>query len=429
MSKIYFLICLFSISTITISQTGWTWTPLADLPIKISNNAVESALIDGEPFVYSFGGIDSTKLGSGITNRSYKYNVSTNNWTAIDPIPFSANNIASAASTVKNKIYIIGGYTVLEDGTEVSSNEVIRYDPSTDTYLENGANIPVPIDDQVQCVWKDSLIYVITGWSNTGNVPNVQIYNPSFDNWSMGTTTPDTYVYKVFGGSGTIIGDTIFYYGGASNGISFPAQKKLRKGIINPSDPTDITWSELEDGPVRKYRSACLTADDMIYWLGGSSISYNYNGIAYDGGEGVDPLTSINRYNTRVGDWYLAESSPYGVMDFRGVAQIGPRSWIIAGGMHVDQEVSAKSYLLSIESVVGLINHPVQNESLKISNNQIMNDGHLMSVEIFGLDGRRIAELDEEERNLPDTGNQMVIIKAKFKTRTILHHKSPLNLE
>ena len=58
-----------------------------------------------------------------------------------------------------------------------------------------------------------------------------------------------------------------------------------------------------------------------------------------------------------------------------------------------------------------------------------MNYGHLMSVEIFGLDGRRIAELGEEERSLPDTGNQMVIIKAKFETRTILHHKSPLNLE
>ena len=43
--------------------------------------------------------------------------------------------------------------------------------------MPDGADIPKAIDDQVQAVWQDSLIYVITGWSNTTNVVDVQASN------------------------------------------------------------------------------------------------------------------------------------------------------------------------------------------------------------------------------------------------------------
>ena len=75
-------------------------------------------------------------------------------------------------------------------------------------------------------VYKDSLIYVVTGWSGSGfsgtNVANVQIYNPANDTWSVGTPVPNTNQYKAFGASGIIVEDTIYYFGGAKiSGFNF----------------------------------------------------------------------------------------------------------------------------------------------------------------------------------------------------------------
>ena len=93
---------------------------------------------------------------------------------------------------VDDVAYVIGGYHVFADitvraqfgpGTSVGSGH--------ETWLTDGAPIPIPIDDHVQAVWRDSLIYVITGWSNNTNVAAVQIYDPALDQWSVGTPGPE----------------------------------------------------------------------------------------------------------------------------------------------------------------------------------------------------------------------------------------------
>ena len=211
-----YLILFLFFPSITFSQTGWTWTEINSMPERISNNAVTQGVDgSGNINVYSFSGIDSTKLYSGINLKSYRYNVTTALWETIASLPDGQGKIAAGASTIKNKIYIIGGYHVNANGSEVSSAKVHVYDPTTNTYLLDGAEIPVPIDDHVQAVWRDSLIYVVTGWSNNNNVPDVQIYDPAHDNWLIGTATPNITQYKMFGASGVIIGDTIYYNGGS----------------------------------------------------------------------------------------------------------------------------------------------------------------------------------------------------------------------
>lgn len=350
--KLYLLPILLC-ANLGIAQQGWNWTPLADMPEKVSNNAVCEGMMGGNMYVYSFGGIDTTKIWSGINKGAYRYDVTNNVWDQIDTLPVVLPLIASSANRVQNKIYIIGGYHVYAGGSEISSDEVIIYNPETNSYEPNGAPIPVPIDDQAQMVYKDSLIYVVTGWSNTTNVPNVQIYDPALDQWQVGTDLPNTTEYKVFGSSGQIIGDTIYYYGGASTGWNFPAQWKLRKGIIDPSDPTQITWSVEEDAPNRNYRSACLTYGNNLFWVGGSATSYNYNGVAYNGSGGVEPSLNIARYEAYHHHWYEGGTTPYGVMDMRGNGQVSPTEWIIAGGMESGQQVSDKTYLLTYDPITG----------------------------------------------------------------------------
>lgn len=382
------------------------------MPIPIANNAVTHGTVGGEYYVYSFGGIDSTKSWAGITKRSFRYHVLTDTWEEIDTLPAALENVAAGASTVNNKIYILGGYHVYSNGNEISSNEVIIYNPETDTYEPNGSPIPVAIDDHVQCVWRDSLIFVITGWSNNTNVPNVQIYDPALDQWTVGTQTPNDNYFKAFGASGQIIGDTIYYFGGASLGWNFPARSYLRKGIIDENDPTQITWTQEEDGPNANYRAACLRYNTDIFWVGGSEISYNYNGIAYNGSGGVPPLFQISRYVTEHLHWYQGSGAPYGVMDLRGIAQISSNQWIICGGMKENQKVSNRTFLLELDpAAIGLkefFEIPFQ-----LNNRTIESQETIRYFELYDLNGKLIHRSDSNYK-IPEKFHGNFILKVQF---------------
>lgn len=414
-----FLLCISTFQLISFSQTAWTWEVLDSMPERAANNAVVYGTDDVYDYVFSFGGIDSTKVYTGVNNRAFRFTIATNSWEEIAPLPFSETNIASGASNVNNLIYIIGGYHVNLGGSEISSNEVIRYNPETNAYLTNGAAIPTPIDDHVQCVWRDSLIYVVTGWSNTGNVPNVQIYDAELDIWLTGTETPNNNEYKAFGASGEIIGDTIYYYGGASTGINFPAQKTLRKGVINSENPTEIEWTLLEDGPTTLYRSAALTHGEYVFWAGGSAISYNYNGVAYNGSGGVPPLNQIMRYDHTNGNWNQGVGAPYAVMDLRGIAQISPTKWVICGGMEADQYVSRKTYLLTYDPLVGNLQKEEKSHEIKIIDRQVMLDQPAKTIVVYTVDGKLITTLNTEQPIIPLTINGLFIIRIEFENETV----------
>lgn len=348
--------CLFLTLNVN-SQYNWQWTELDTMPVRISNNAVCEAVIGGNEFVYSFGGIDTTKIYSGISNKSFKYTVASDTWIEIDPLPNVVTHIAAGASFVKEKIYIIGGYSVQSNGSEISSNKVHVYNPATDLYESDATPIPLAIDDHVQCVYKDSLIFVVTGWSNNGNKPNVQIYDPSSDSWQVGTPLPNNFIFTSFGSSGYIIGDTLYYHGGAAGG-SFAARTFMRKGYIDPLDATNITWEQMPNGPGDAgYRSACSGSGNTVFWVGGSSISYNFDGIAYSNSAGVNPSARILHYNNWNGDLIDNTSEPYGVMDLRGIAKFSNNKWIICGGMDTNQVVSNRTFLL--ENTMLTINEEV----------------------------------------------------------------------
>ena len=119
----YFLGLLLFISFTADAQL-WVPTRIADIPKPIANNAVCGAMVNGQMNMYSFGGIDSTKIYSGIKQEAYKWSNLNNTWTTLPPLPDTLGKIASAASNVKDKIYIIGGYHVDANSTERSSSRL-----------------------------------------------------------------------------------------------------------------------------------------------------------------------------------------------------------------------------------------------------------------------------------------------------------------
>ena len=349
MNKLVLLIVSITLLNCTtaekkISLQKFHISELQSLPEATTNNAVSDGFIKSKPYAYSFGGLDSTKKYTGIHKRSYKFDVSQNSWKQIADLPDTLGKIASAATRIKDTIYVMGGYHVFEDHSEKSSNKVHRYDINNDLFLEDGASIPVSIDDHVQVVWRDSLIYVVTGWSDTKNMPNVQIYNPSTNAWTVGTSTPNTHTYKSFGASGMIIKDTIFYFGGASMGKHYPIQNTLRKGVINPEKPEEIHWThQIIDSTIVGYRMAATSIKNKPYWLGGSTTTYNYNPIAYDGSGEVTPS---NRILTIKKELWLQNFSYNLPMDLRGIAELNDSTKIVVGGILKNQQVTKKTFLI-----------------------------------------------------------------------------------
>jgi len=327
------------ILTLTVTEVG-------TLPEAVSNNAVTEGFIGRTPYLFSFGGIDNTKLNSGIHLRSYRYNINTNTAEQIPDLPDTMGKIAAAASRIDNIIYISGGYYVFPDTSETSSNKMHRYDIENNVFLTDGTDIPVATDDHVQAVWRNKLIYLITGWSNTANIPDVQIYDPIENIWLTGTSVPED-DYRSFGASGTIIGDTIYYFGGATSNQGFGIQNQLRIGKINPENPTDITWSiQTPNTNINGYRMAATSINGRLHWLGGSTNTYNYNGVAYNSGQGVPPAgrdlytaTDVIQWNTII--------NPAIPMDLRGVGSTDETTKYLIGGMSSNQTVSNKVYRLN----------------------------------------------------------------------------------
>ncbi len=326
----------------------WRVVEKSPMPEPVANNAVAAAELNGVPYIYSFSGIDTTKAEEGIHLRAYRYNTQTDVWENLPPLPDTLGKIAAGASVVGDIIYIMGGYHVLPNG-EISSDKVHRFSISANDYISDGAPIPLPIDDQVQAVWRDSLIYLVTGWNGdigTGaNVSNVQIYDTANDSWSTGSSVPENDLYKAFGASGVIIGDTIFYYGGASNS-GFGITGLLRKGLINPNNPQQIGWLGLNGDPDHMgYRMGATTVDGNPYWLGGSSNTYNFDGIAYDGSGGVDPANRSVFFDLATKTWQVDLNNEL-PMDLRGVGEVSDTVKYLVGGMEADQKVTARTLRL-----------------------------------------------------------------------------------
>jgi Secretion system C-terminal sorting domain/Kelch motif len=336
-------ICL--LSTAVSAQDLNICTQIGQTPEPVSNNAVSAVQLGDTTYLYTFCGIDYSKKWSGIHLKAWRMNTQSGDWVSLPDVPDpEGGKIAAAASVVKGRIYVIGGYHVASDGSEKSSKKVHRFDPLTNAWLADGADIPVAIDDQVQAVWKDSLIFVVTGWSNSGNVPNVQIYNPSTDTWMAGSSTPNNNNYKAFGASGVILGDTLYYCGGASGASGFPASSQFRKGRINPLNPSEISWSTQSNLPAKGYRMAAAIMAGHAVWVGGSDVTYNYDGLAYNGSGGVPALSRIKHYQPHLNalfEDFLDSMNLLSIMDLRGAAQV-PQvdAFYTIGGMAPNQMVS-----------------------------------------------------------------------------------------
>lgn len=315
----------------------------APMPEPLSNNAVAVLEQDGRSTLYSFYGIGPGKSFKDISRAAYAYDIAANRWRSLSPPPVSEGRLASVAVGLGGRIWLFGGYTVAPDGEEVSTPEVLAYDPSTDRW-QRRADMPLPVDDAVALAYADRYIYLVSGWHNDGNAADVQVYDSASDVWFAASSFPGM---PVFGHSGGIVGNRIVII----DGVAVLGMKEGRRqfglvsqawhGEINPDDPSAIIWRKItHHGGPPLYRAAGGGGADhgLALFAGGSTRAYNYDGIGYDGLPS-EPVSGVFGYDPVNDVWMRFADKKRASMDHRGLPYAAGAYWTI-GGMATDQTVT-----------------------------------------------------------------------------------------
>lgn len=329
------------------------WRAGPALPVPVTNNAVAAIATSGGVSVYSFLGMDSTRAPGGTTSAAYRWDVgSGEGWLPLPAVP-GPGRLAATAQVVRGRIYVLGGYTLAADGSERSVGDVNVYDPESGRW-ERGAGIPTPVDDAVSGVWRDSLIVLVSGWRDDGNVRDVQWYDPATDRWTRGTPIPGE---PVFGHSGSVVGDEIVYIDGvrvAEGDSRYAMNDEGWVGALDPSDPTSISWSRPVAHPAPNvYRAASGVVGRIALFVGGTDNPYNYDGIGYDG-EPSEPLRQVLAYAPAAGTWRNLPAPPLATMDHRTLGVAGGQVFLV-GGMERGQRVTGKVWYVAVEQLLATI--------------------------------------------------------------------------
>lgn len=313
------------------------------LPVPLANNAVAATETADGWALFSFLGIDSTRRREGITTAAFRWTLGSTGWRRIGSVP-GEPRLAATAQAVDGLIYLFGGYTVSEDGAERSVPDVFVYHPDGD-YWTPAAPMPTPVDDAMSGVWRDSLIYVVSGWHDTDNVSLVQVYDPRADEWHQATPIPGP---PVFGHAGGISGDAIVYVDGTRVDRAprrFALETSSWMGQIDPADPTRITWRRLPDHPgLGLYRAAAVGTERFVLFGGGTDNPYNYDGTGYDGVPS-EPRDGVFAWDVGTEMWRKLAPLEVPTMDHRGLVEAAGHVYAI-GGMTPGRVVTGRTTIV-----------------------------------------------------------------------------------
>ena len=305
------------------------------LPTPHANNAVAALGAGPGRRIYSFNGLRAGKSFRDTSREAWVFEGAAGRWRRLPDLPAAGGRLASVAVALGEAIYIFGGYTVAEDGAEVSTPEVFRFDPNMEDYRRL-ADMPVPVDDAVAFAYAGRYIYLVSGWHDTGNVNLVQVYDAALNRWFRATDYPGPAVFGHSGGAvgqRFVIADGVAVIGETAGRRRFGAVDDVWLGEIDVADPAKIAWRALPphpNGPL--YRMAAMGDAERgrIVFAGGADNPYNYNGVGYDGAP-ARPSDRIFAYDLDAERWVDLGRRARATMDHRGLIRIDAAYATIGG--------------------------------------------------------------------------------------------------
>ncbi len=360
MNKRFLLLLVFVILLVTDHESYTLASqpapnlPVSNLPLPVSNNAVASLEIKDEQWIASFNGLGSAKDWKSVTNSAFLWHSKTNQWLQLPDVPGKKGRLASTAVTMKQTMWIIGGYTVAEDGEEVSTPDIYSIAPPWKSF-QHEAKMPTPVDDTVALVSQQQFLILVSGWFDKGNVDKIQIYDNHKKLWKSELTFPGV---PVFGHTGALIDNKILIVDGVgvvgekAGKRQFAAINQTWLGEFKDKKLSNITWKKLPPHPGKaRYRMGSLVDKKrgLIIFVGGSDNPYNYNGIGYND-EPSKPVAELLIFDVKQSCWLNTSSKGVNVMDLRGVIAVGNRILAI-GGMNAQQKVLKQVSEFDLDSV------------------------------------------------------------------------------
>jgi hypothetical protein len=320
---------------------------LPSLPQAVSNNAV--ALLADEEGIHLFSmlGLKTGKTWQDTSSEAMHYvsarGGADGTWRKLESVAGGKGRLAASAVAVGGEVYVFGGYTVAEDGSEQSIPAVYRLQRESG-HWQHFSNMPVPVEDSMLLVYRDRYIYLVSGWHDLGNVNLVQVLDTVNKTWQQATPWPGD---PVFGHAGGISGRQFVVCDGVkiayevgSTGRQFLPSGACWLGEISATNVREIRWQPIEHHPgLPRYRMAA--ADDgagRVFFAGGSVNPYNFNGIGYNGVPS-EPEANVFSYSISHARWECHGALSGASMDHRGLLR--HEDWFyIVGGMRKGQEVS-----------------------------------------------------------------------------------------
>ncbi|MBM4157466.1 MAG: T9SS type A sorting domain-containing protein [Ignavibacteria bacterium] len=296
------------------SLTTAAWTPLPVSPHAYSRSCC-CAIYKGDTlFIYQFGG--------GTVNTQQilvaRYNAMTNAWTpSYATMPFNISSGSAVRIPGDSLIYVIGG-----TNSPAVYGKTLKYNVYTNTFTTMADMTPNPCTDQFTVVYKDSLIYAIGGGDGLFNTAiqynSVRVYNINTNTWSSATNLPTN--LSMMGGG--IWGDTIIVACGVTGSGAYTAN--VYKGIINPTNHLQITWTTL---PVL-YPAGSMTRMGSFVVRHGNSC-----GVVFTGGaiSGATVSSQTNFYNLCTQAFQTLPANSLARSNFKGTGFGDSIMWVVGG--------------------------------------------------------------------------------------------------
>lgn len=221
------------------------WSILPNAPNSLSRSCCAYVEINGVPYLYQFGGGNSTSE----LRRVSRLNLSTNSWEYnYSTMPFQISAGTAIPFNGGTEILVFGG-------NSPTFGKTLKYNVGNNTW-QTMSDMPTKITDALVVKHSESHIFIVGGGdgyygASALKTNKVQVYNIASNTYSYSNDLPIP--ISMLGGG--LYRDTIITAGGyTTNGVAIA---NCYKGVINPLT-LSISWTQIQNypaGPITRMAS------------------------------------------------------------------------------------------------------------------------------------------------------------------------------
>ena len=157
--------------------------PRWELRTPLQQSLTRHAMVAQDSRLYIFGG---EQAGGAISADAFAYNLTTNEWQAIAPLPQPLSNLAATVSP-DGRIYVAGGSTPAGDEQSTAvTDQLLEYDPVLNLW-RTVATLPYPVAGAA-LVGDEVAVYLIGGWDGSEMRDDIWRYatdEPGSQEWEL----------------------------------------------------------------------------------------------------------------------------------------------------------------------------------------------------------------------------------------------------